>query len=386
MQVVVIGAGVVGATIAARLAQRGAAVTLVDRSTPGSGTSSTSYAWINANGKEPQAYYDFNLAGLEAHHRLSPDRGGWLGTGGNVEIAVDDYHRDDLAARLRRHSARDYGAEEISVERARELLPDVRVPEAAQLIVHFTREAYAYPLIYLGHVLGDARLAGVTIRTGSPVTALRPSASSGGEVVLGDGTVLAADTVVSAVGRWTAGLAELAGTRVPVREFMTPGDAVVGYLTVTNPLPVRLTRLVTSPWLNARPAGGGRLLLQALDLDATADPRDVPDADSPLAATFVNRLQHLVVGTEGARIEQVIVGQRAMPDDGRTVVGRAPDVPWLYVVATHSGVTLAPYLGEAIAAEIYGEEQKAFAEFRVERFYTDTGFGQPYAPRRPGQQ
>lgn len=386
MKIVVIGAGVVGASVAARLAQRGAQVTMVDQAAPGSGTSSTSYAWVNSNGKEPLAYYKLNLAGLEAHMRLSPaGEAGWLGVGGHVEIAVDDQHRADLSARVGRHSSRDYFAEEITVERACELLPDVKVPDNAQLIVHYTRECYAYPMKYLAHMLGEARDAGVNVLIGSAVVGLR-GAGGGAEVELSDGTVLQADTVVSAVGRWTAGLAELAGANVPVREFTEPGDIVVGYLAVTNPLPVRLTRLVTSPWLNVRPAGGGRLMLQVLDLDATADPNDVPGPDSKLAKTFVERLQNLVRNTEGATIEQIVVGQRVMPEDGRTIVGRTPEQPWLYVVATHSGVTLAPYLGEAIAAEVLGETQSAFEEFRIERFLANTTYGEPYRPRKPGQQ
>ena len=253
--------------------------------------------------------------------------------------------------------------------------------------MHYTREGFAYPLKYLAHMLGEAREAGVTIRTGPgcEVVGLR-AADGGAEVALSDGSVLRGDKIVSAAGRWTAKLAGLAGVDVPVREFSEPGDIVVGYLATTNPLPVRLTRLVTSPWLNVRPAGGGRLMLQALDLDGTADPRNVPGPESELARTFLDRLRALVRNTEGARIEELVVGQRVMPDDGRTIVGPAPNMPWLYVVATHSGVTLAPYLGEAVAAELLGETQDAFEEFRVERFMEDATFGRPYSPRKPGQQ
>lgn len=386
MRIVVIGAGVIGATVAARLAQRGAKVTLVEQAGPGVGTTSTSYAWINANGKEPQAYYALNRAGLEEHARISPEgEAGWLGHGGHVEIAIDDRHRDDLAARAGRHGARDYKADQISVERARELLPDVNVPDDAKLIVHYPIETYAYPMKYLAHMLGEARDAGVELRTGCKVTALR-GADGGAVVELADGTQIAGDMVVSAVGRWTAPLATLAGVSVPVREFAEPGDIVVGYLAVTSPVPVRLTRLITSPWLNVRPAGGGRLMLQALDLDVTADPRVTPKIDGKVANTLLGRLKDLVRNTEAATIEQIMVGQRAMPEDGRTIVGRAPGASWLYVIATHSGVTLAPYLGKAVAAEILGEPQAAFDEFRLERFMSDTTYGQPYKPRRPGQQ
>jgi glycine/D-amino acid oxidase-like deaminating enzyme len=386
MRVAVVGAGVIGATVAARLAQRGVDVVLLEQSSAGSGTTSTSYAWINSNGKEPPAYYRLNLAGLRAHTRLSPTDGtGWLGLGGHVEFAVDDHHRENLAGRIKRLGSWNYGVEEITPEQAKTLLPDIKLPEGVQLIAHYTEEGYVYPEIYLAHMLGEARAARVDIRTGKAVKGLEPS-DEGVKLQLDDGDTLAVDRVVSAVGRWTRRFVSLAGANVPVLEFSSPGDVVAGYLAITNPVPVRLSRLITSPWLNVRPAGGGRLMLQALDLDSTANPGKIPGPNSELAETFLKRLRELIANTEGAIIEKIMVGQRAMPEDGRSIAGFAPEASWLYVIATHSGVTLAPFLGEAVAAEILGEKQEALDEFRLERFLTDDTYGKPYAPRRPGEQ
>ena len=52
-QIVVVGAGVLGASVALHLAWAGAAVTLVEASEPGQGTSAVSFAWLNAFGKRP---------------------------------------------------------------------------------------------------------------------------------------------------------------------------------------------------------------------------------------------------------------------------------------------------------------------------------------------
>lgn len=384
MRIVIIGAGIVGASIAARLARREATVTVVDHQAPGSGTTSTSYAWVNANGKEPESYFELNMAGLEAHHKLAAEGGQWLHPHGHVEIAVDEAHQAHLHARIERLSSRGYEVEIISVEHARKLLLDVAVPDDARTIAFFPREAHVFPLIYLAHMMAEARAAGATIRQAKVVGLT--SRGHGAEVGLDDGTVLQADVVVSAVGRWTSDLTTLAGSTVPMAGFSEPGDVTVGYLLETDPLPVRLDRLLTSPWLNVRPDGGGRLLIQALDLDATADPDEVPGHDSALAQTYLERLRVVVPNAASATIRRLVVGQRAMPADGHTVVGPLPDVPWLYVVATHSGVTLAPFLGDAVAAEIFGEEESRFIDFRPTRFTGDGAFLPPSAPRRPGEQ
>jgi glycine/D-amino acid oxidase-like deaminating enzyme len=386
VRVVVIGAGIVGVSVAAGLAERGAQVTLLDRDEPGRGTTATSFAWVNANGKEPAPYFALNRAGLEAHHRLADAGGTWLGRGGHVEIAVEEAHLRELRERRDRLLEYGYEAEQIAVDRAHELLPDMRVPDDARLIVHFHREAHAFPPAYVAAMLDRARAAGAEVRTGVAVTGLRGTGAGGADVTLADGRVLRADRVVSAVGRWSAEVGALAGVSVPMRQFEEPGDITVGYLAETNPLPVRLERVVTTPWLNVRPAEGGRLLLQALDLDATADPRDVPSVTSSVAETFLRRLRAAVRGTEDARLETLVVGQRAMPADGRTIASPAPGAAWLYVVATHSGVTLAPFLGEVVAEEVLGAPSPALETFRLERFLAGRSLPEPHAPRRPGEQ
>lgn len=384
--IVVIGAGVLGTSVAAGLARRGARVTLVDQDVPGSGTSSTSYGWVNSNGKEPRSYFDLNLAGLEAHHALAArGEAPWLVAGGHVEIAVDEAHVRHLRARVETLEQRGYAVEQVGAERAAELLPDVRVPDDASLIAYFPREAHAHPMLLVADMLDIARRAGARLVTGAKVVALEQS-GAGATVRLADGSELAADTVVSAVGRWTAQLTGMAGVRVPMAEFASPGDVTVGYLVETSPVPARLGRLVTSPWLNIRPEGGGRLLLQALDLDVTADPADVPAADSSLAKQFLERLQDVVPGAGGAQVRRIVVGQRALPADGLTVAGRVPGLPWLYTVATHSGVTLAPFLGEAVAGEVLGDQDRRLADFRPDRLLHDAAIPRPKSPRKPGEQ
>ena len=70
-RIAVIGAGIVGASVAFRPARsREARVSIVERSRPGSGTTSATFAWANANEKTPREYFEINLAGLEEHYRL----------------------------------------------------------------------------------------------------------------------------------------------------------------------------------------------------------------------------------------------------------------------------------------------------------------------------
>ena len=60
--IVVIGAGSVGANVAYRLAERGAKVTVLEAGAPGGGTSGTSFAWTNSFHKTPRDYHELNTA------------------------------------------------------------------------------------------------------------------------------------------------------------------------------------------------------------------------------------------------------------------------------------------------------------------------------------
>src|SRR4051812_18233310 len=61
VHVAVVGAGIIGVTLADALVRRGASVTVLDADQPGSGTSGSSLAWLNANQKLPRHYHDLSV-------------------------------------------------------------------------------------------------------------------------------------------------------------------------------------------------------------------------------------------------------------------------------------------------------------------------------------
>jgi glycine/D-amino acid oxidase-like deaminating enzyme len=274
----------------------------------------------------------------------------------------------------------------LTPDRARQLAPDLIVPADADPIAFYPREAYCHPQLYLAHLLNMAAGLGVQVISQIEVKTIDVE-SDRRTVRLADGSAIGCDQVVSCVGRWTETLLTRVGVTMPMARFERAGDAVAGYLAVTNPLPLWLSRLVTTSQLNVRPAGGGRLMLQALDLDITADPHAVPTTDSPVAEELLDRLAGVLDHTGNASITELRVGQRALPADGRTVAGPLPSVPWLYVIATHSGITLAPLLGNLVAEEITAATSHALlTAFRPDRLLDGAAGHAPLPARRPGQQ
>ena len=68
-EAVVIGAGIIGCSIAYELSKRGVKVTLIDKNVPGSACSGNSFSWINATyPKKPYSYNLFSQLGINAFH------------------------------------------------------------------------------------------------------------------------------------------------------------------------------------------------------------------------------------------------------------------------------------------------------------------------------
>jgi glycine/D-amino acid oxidase-like deaminating enzyme len=357
MRVIVVGAGVVGGSVAYRLAAGGADVTLVDAGQPGAGTTSRSFAWLNGNDKQPPAYGQLNAEGIAAHHRLAADLGksAWLHPIGNLMLTHGD--PSGLEARVARLQALDYPAELVTHTRAAELEPALDFA-GATAIAWFPGEGWAHGPTLAQTLVDAARERGAWVAVGSAVVGL-----DGGGAALATGERLNADAVVIAAGRRTDALAARAGLHVPLRPTS-------GLLAVTSPVKGGPSRVVYTPEVHFRPDGGGRYVLQSDDGDRSvaADSPEDP-AQLPMCRVLLERAARLAPALGSATIEAARVGTRPMPADGLPIVG--PAMPGLYLVVTHSGMTLAPLLGEIAANELLGgDPDPRLAPYRPKRCVT----------------
>ncbi|MBO8200566.1 NAD(P)/FAD-dependent oxidoreductase [Streptomyces smyrnaeus] len=386
MRTAVVGLGVIGASVARSLALAGAEVTVFERTAPAAGTTGTSFAWINSHQKNPLAYHELNVAGIAEHQALQEAGGQWFFPSGNLEWA-HGAGRERLSAAVDELRDRAYPVEWITAARARELVPDLRTPPEVSEVAWYPQEGYVLPVALLARLWGEARDHGAKLRCPEEVTGITED-GGGARVALASGAAEHFDTAVLATGRWTEALAGRSGMALPMADPDAAGSATVGLLGYTAPLPSRVGRVLTTPELNVRPEGGGRLVVQGLDLDGDADPADVPPADGTHARELCTRLRNLLAGTEGAYLESLRVGRRSMPADGRTAAGFSASGA-VYAIATHSGITLGPLLGRLAAEEIVaGKESALLAQFRPARFSgVDKDSLAPLTPARfAGQQ
>ncbi|MDR7277386.1 NAD(P)/FAD-dependent oxidoreductase [Catenuloplanes atrovinosus] len=370
--VVIVGAGVVGTALAAALRRRGRSVTLLEAGEPGGGTSATSFAWINSHKKTPLDYHALNLRGVEAWRRIAAEAPDAVAFTGHVSIAVGEAHRASLTQRTERLIGLGYEARWATPAEARARTP-VPVPDDA-LVAIFDGEGHAFPRRWI------ARLAPAV----TPARATRVEAHDAGATVhLADGGRVRAESVVICAGTGTAELVASAGGALPLVPPVVDSPAF-GYLTDVAAPGHGITTIVKTDRLGLRPGEDGTLLVQALDLDGTADPRTPPPAT--VAAEIERRVAAVLPHTR-PRVIAVRAGHRVIPADGRTAAGRiAPGSP-VWAIATHSGITLAPWLAEVIAGELCGgPAEPLLSAFRPDRFHHTGTHDALAAPRAPGDQ
>lgn len=213
--VVVIGGGVVGITIAFHLAKAGAGkIVLCERRTIGSGTSSMSGAMCGQQAEVTDTISRLALRAREIYERFDAEVGGDCGFTQNGILglrATLDSAREAAAAAARNGSA----VRALTAQEAREFYPEVNTDGMAAAILYPTTgsvDAYRAMQSYLA----GARRFGAEIREFTPVTRIDAARGRIEAVYTPEGT-LVPGTVVLACGPWSHKVAALAGLHLPIQ-------------------------------------------------------------------------------------------------------------------------------------------------------------------------
>lgn len=360
MRVCVVGSGIVGASIAFRLAQRpGVEVTIVDGRQPGSGTTAVSFAWVNAGYKRPRAYFDLNYAGMREHRRLGNElrRVPWLHLGGCLTTRD---HAADIGDAVELLRSWGYDAELLDARTVNKLLePAVRFGDPDLPIAYFPEE-FCVDAVALTEALIDCAAGnGARCYYGAEVTEIT-SRGDGYALRLSDGCRLDADVVVNAAGARADRVGAMAGAPIP----LAPTSGVCALVRAPGH-PVG--RVVHTGDIDLRPEGDDLLRLHHTAVDEAlmrgeGEPKDLTDRLVRAATELVPQLTdfHLMAS---------VTGIRPIPSDGVSSIGAVPGMPGYYEAVTHSGVTLGPLFGRLLAEEIVsGKVDPLVESFRPDRF------------------
>jgi glycine/D-amino acid oxidase-like deaminating enzyme len=350
--VIVVGGGIIGASFAYHLAKAGARATLLDEAKERGGVATPrSWAWINASWGNPENYFRLRMHSMMLWRGLDKAVPGlqvnWCGG------LLWDLPEDDLRAYVKQQSSWGYDIKLVDRHMARKIEPNLAEPP--ELAVHAAEEGVVEPVHAVACLLAAAEQHGAQVLSGVRAIRLAEDSERITGVMTDDG-VLEADDVVVAAGAASPQILKTAGLSLPL-------DTPPGLLVTSVPAPELLKGLVMAPELHVRQRPDGSLIAGS-DFGGT-EPGNDPEAT---AEQLFSKVKALVRGAANLKMAGFAIGYRPTPPDGVSAVGRIEGKPGLYVCVTHSGITLAPVLGELGALEILeGERDLLLKPFAADR-------------------
>ncbi|WUT00048.1 FAD-binding oxidoreductase [Streptomyces sp. NBC_00708] len=375
LDVVVVGAGVVGAACAYYATRSGLSVAVVDGGPVAGGTTGAGEGNLLVSDKPPGP--ELSLARLSASlwRELSATlpRAVEYEQKGGLVVAADEASLAGLTATAAGQAGAGVRTVAVAPHELPELEPHLAPGPAGGVL--YPEDAQVQPALAAAHLIRAARDAGADLHLGRPVTAVLTGPTGAVRGVRTPAGDLLAPAVVNATGVRGGEFAALAGVELPVLPRR-------GFVLVTEPLPPLIRHKVyaaeyvadvssasaalqTSPVVEGTPAGP--VLIGAS--------RERVGFDRTLSVPVISRLAEAaaglfpVLGT--ARVLRAYHGFRPYLPDHLPAIGPDHRVPGLFHACGHegAGIGLAPATAALVVAAVRGEEPPLDpAPFSPDRF------------------
>ncbi|QTF73130.1 NAD(P)/FAD-dependent oxidoreductase [Arthrobacter woluwensis] len=346
--VLVIGAGVIGAATAYFAAKAGLSVTIVDQGLPASGTSSACEGNILVSDKElgPElALTRYSLSVWKGE--LAEHRHLWeFEAKGGIIVASRPSSLESLRRVMSVQRGFGVAVEELDPAALRRAEPHI-TPDALGG-AYYPEDSQVQPMLVAAHLVRLATEAGAVFHAGATVTGMMRDGDrvTGVRTTRGD---FAAGNVVNCTGTWAEEIAALAGVNVPVMPRR-------GFVMVTEPLPPMVHHKVyaaeyidnvgssdaglqASPVVEGTP--GGTILIGST--------RERVGFDRTVSTEALRRLAQNATGLfpflAGVRAIRHYHGFRPYCPDHLPVIGHDDRAPGLWHAAGHEGAGIGLSVG-----------------------------------------
>ncbi len=364
--IAVVGAGLVGASLAFGLARRGARVTLLDAGDDRFHASAGNFGlvWVQGKGADAPAYAGLSRRSADAWGDFAgevAEAADWRGHArlghtqcGGVRIALGEEEMAEMVGAVHRMHNRpdptDNGTEILDRAALRRLVPGLG-PEAAGGTWN-PNDGHVDPLATLTALHAAlARHPRVTVLRGKVCEA---HATQGGFDLITETGRHHSDRVVLAAGLGSVELAATLGIHAPLR----PQRGQIVATERTAPL----LRLASH---SIRQTSDGTVLIGDSKEDVDFDTGTTPE----VARAILTRAVRLFPALARVRVARVWGALRVMSPDGMPIYQTSAAHPGASLVTCHSGVTLAAaHAGEVASAVLDGRLNESYAAFSADRF------------------
>ncbi len=338
--VVIVGAGIVGAACALAFAERGLRVVVVDREMVGGGATAAGMGHIVVM-DDSEAQFALTRYSQRLWQKLRPQLPDDVEYEqcGTIWVAADEEEMAEVLRKQRYYRDRGVPAEVLDPSQLKDLEPNLRSGLAGGLLV--PEDGVLYPPCAGRFLIEQAQKQGAKIRVGAPVVK-----AGGGMVQLGNGVEISGQIIVNASGSCSPGLT--AGIEVRKRK---------GHLVITDRYPgfvhhqlVELGYLKSahshtsnSVAFNVQPRRTGQVLIGS-SRQYGAEHKAV---DQEILARMLQRAQEYMPGLGAMSAIRVWTGFRAATPDKLPLIGPWPGDRTLFLATGHEGLGITTSLGTA---------------------------------------
>jgi len=356
-RVVVIGGGVIGASVAYHLAHLGVSdVVLLERDRLTSGTTWHAAGLMATFGSTSQTSTELRMYTRDLYARLEAETGQATGLKqvGLIELAIEPGRLEEYRRVAAFNRLCGVEVEEISPGEVAKLFPLARVDDVLAGF-HIPGDGRVNPVDVTMALAKGARMRGVRILEGVPVTGFSThrGAVTGVRTPQGD---IEAEFVVNCAGMWARQLGELAGVNIPLQ-------AAEHYYLLTEPIEGAdgAWPVLEDPanYGYYREEGGGLMLGLFEPVCAPWNVGGVPDGfsfgelppDWDRMAPYVERTMSRVPVVAQAGIKKFFCGPESFTPDLLPIVGEAPELKNYFVAAglNSIGILTGGGIGRVVA-------------------------------------
>jgi glycine/D-amino acid oxidase-like deaminating enzyme len=337
--IVIVGAGIVGAACAAECARAGFKVLVLERGPMAGGTTAAGMGHIVVM-DDSEAQFALTSYSRDLWRRLRPALPDDVEYDecGTLWLAADEEEMGEVRRKSQYYTERGVRVEVLNAQDVRAAEPNLRPGMAGGLRV--PEDGVLYPPCGARFLLEKAKQAGAEVRTGVKVTKLLPE----GGVVLAEGSRIPAGRSVNAAGPWSPGLSP--GLKVRKRK---------GHLVVTDRYPgfvhhqiVELGYLKSahgsskdSVAFNIQPRKTGQMLIgSSRQFDA-----EDSDVNQPILERMLNRALEYMPSLGRISATRVWTGHRAATPDKLPLIGPSPEHERVWFATGHEGLGITTSLG-----------------------------------------
>ncbi|MCL1699421.1 FAD-dependent oxidoreductase [Lysinibacillus sp. Bpr_S20] len=343
-KIIVVGAGIIGASIAYNLSKENQDVTLVEsHSKAGCGVTLNSFAWINPSGRVQENIQHLYERSLAEYHVLEKEI---------PELKVD--WNGSLSWGIPVNSHKSY-VEKITRQQVSDLEPSLK--EYPNEALYAYKEGAVDPTILTNLLVKKAQGNGGKILFDTKVTGIKTEDAKVVGIHTSKGFI-ESDVVVLATGTALPELCKPLSIDVPVESSPS--------IIIRMKSPKKLIHtLISNSRFEARQLSDTTLIAAEDYLDDHGE--NGPEA---VGRRAFDTLCHDLKEGEHLELESIKVGMRPMPKDGYPIVGFHDQVKGLYLAVMHSAITLSPIISRLVAKEIVDNMQlKDLESCRISRFY-----------------